>query len=295
MSDEANQKRLAQFEQAVTTLFTCRSVVRHFTTLGDAQQQELIAEINSALQFLRSFLVVPAAETTEQAASPQPQQPESGTLTVREESSEYTHSEQYTLESLYRMYHTFLGDGPSSVINTLVARFGDVMSLLTETENAMTAISDGVIYADAHPPAAQGSLERVRSFIVDLYYVFLEFLRAVSGVLQAHEIHINTEELYPLVGREAAQAEEHSRPDLRPMADVYEKHQQINERRGALSRRISNATVLLEFLEERLAVGRDRSDETAAQINETAQLLRDLWCLLSGYENAAFLLLHHTW
>jgi hypothetical protein len=294
MPDEAGQDRLAQFEQAVTTLITCRSVVRHFTILGEAQQKELLTEIDATLQFLRASLLARTIETTERASAPEPQQPESGALIVREEDGEHTHAEQYTLKTLYKMYYTFLSDGRGDTISSFSARFSEAMSLLSDAEGTMTIAPAGNAFAYPYPAAVQDSLDRVRSFIVDLYYMLLEFLRAVSGVLQAHEIHIDTEELYPLPERPATRAGEHTGPDLRPLAGVYEKHQQINERRGALSCRVSNATVLLEFLEERLTASRDRSDETIRQINETTQLLRDLACLLSGYESAALLLLRRT-
>jgi hypothetical protein len=299
MPDEAGQDRLAQLEQAVTTLFACRSVVRHFTTLGEAQQKELLTEIDSALQFLRTFIVAQAAGASDQAASPPPQQPESGALTVREEGGQYAHAQQYTLETLYRMYHTFLGSGRNNTIDSFVARFSEAMSLLDETEGAMTTVPGGSAYDYPHLSTAQDSLERVRNFIGDLYYVLLEFLRAVSSVLQAHEIHIDTEELYPLPDRAVScPGGGNTEPDLKPLAGVYEKHQQINERRGALSLRVSNATVLLEFLEEQLekqlVASHSRSDETIAQLDETARLLRDLSNLLSGYENAALLLLRRT-
>jgi hypothetical protein len=294
MSDEAGQDRLAQFEQAVTTLITCRSVVRHFTILGEAQQKELLSEIDATLQFLRASFLGHTAGTPDQAAAPEPQQPESGAIIVKERGSEYTSSEQYTLKTLYKMYHTFMSEGRSDAISSFVARFSEAMSLLSDAEGVVAAAPGNSALAYPYPAAVQDSLDRVRSFIVDLYYMLLEFLRAVSGVLQTHDIHIDTEELYPLSDRLAPQAGGHTGPDLRPLASVYEKHQQINERRGALSCRVSNATVLLEFLEEQLATSHDRSDGTIRQINETAQLLRDLVCLLSGYESAALLLLRRT-
>ncbi|HLI87644.1 MAG TPA: hypothetical protein VKV37_03070 [Ktedonobacteraceae bacterium] len=291
MPDEAGQDRLAQFEQAVTTLITCRSVVRHFTILGEAQQKELLTEIDATLQFLRASLLACTVGTPNQSTVPEPQQPESGALIVREEGKEHAHTEQYTLKTLYKMYHTFLSDGRSDTISSFAARFSEAMSLLSDAEGTMTMAPAGSAFAYPYPAAVQDSLDRVRSFIVDLYYMLLEFMRAVSGVLQAHEIHIDTEELYPFPEHPTTQAGEHTGPDLRPLAGVYEKHQQINERRGALSCRISNATVLLEFLEEQISASRSRSDETIRQLNETAQLLRDLACLLSGYESATLLLL----
>src|SRR5579884_2063355 len=131
MPDEAGQDRLAQFEQAVTTLITCRSVVRHFTILGEAQQKELLTEIDATLQFLRASLLACTVGTPNQSTVPEPQQPESGALIVREEDREHAHTEQYTLKTLYKMYHTFLSDGRSDTISSFAARFSEAMSLLS--------------------------------------------------------------------------------------------------------------------------------------------------------------------
>src|SRR5690348_12805684 len=46
-----------QFEHAMTTMFTCRSVIKFNTMLSNEQRQELIRDIDQSLQFLRSGFI----------------------------------------------------------------------------------------------------------------------------------------------------------------------------------------------------------------------------------------------
>ena len=51
-----------QFEHAMTTMFTCRSVIKFNTMLSNEQRQELIRDIDQSLQFLRSGFISASAE-----------------------------------------------------------------------------------------------------------------------------------------------------------------------------------------------------------------------------------------
>jgi hypothetical protein len=55
MSDGEQYQK--QIEQAVTTIFTCRSIIRFNTILKEEQKQELLAEIDTTLQFVQSRLI----------------------------------------------------------------------------------------------------------------------------------------------------------------------------------------------------------------------------------------------
>ena len=179
-SRDANQQNMQQFEQIITTVFTCRSVVKYDLVLNAVQKDDLLRDIDSALDVLRScMLPALSASTTVQVEPEQPQIPTQQTSRLLSATPTPTAhrdetSQQQTLQALYRMYHAYLDSSQSTNINTFVQRFNEVMLALDEIQQF---IEQGA-GAHAHPATARPAIEQVqniRGFIADLYYIFMEF------------------------------------------------------------------------------------------------------------------------
>src|SRR6266700_6518371 len=57
MEDNAMQSSVQGLEQTIGTIFACRGVVKYNSALSEAQKNELLADIDSSLLFLRERLV----------------------------------------------------------------------------------------------------------------------------------------------------------------------------------------------------------------------------------------------
>jgi hypothetical protein len=71
MYGNAPDSQAQGLEHAMSTVFACRSVVKYNMALSAEQKDELIAEIDTSLQFLRESLITHASD---QAPRPQFQQ-----------------------------------------------------------------------------------------------------------------------------------------------------------------------------------------------------------------------------
>src|SRR6266496_4388393 len=119
MSGNAPGRQAQGLEHAMSTVFACRSVVKYNTVLSAEQKDELIAEIDTSLQFLRESLIVHA---TEQAKPPQLQFQQSlmalSSPVVAQPDAQ--RDEQRTLQELYRIYHAYIDTQQSNNIGTFV-------------------------------------------------------------------------------------------------------------------------------------------------------------------------------
>jgi hypothetical protein len=62
MSGNASDSQAQGLEQTMSTVFACRSVVKYNMALSAEQKDELIAEIDTSLQFLRDSLITHASD-----------------------------------------------------------------------------------------------------------------------------------------------------------------------------------------------------------------------------------------
>lgn len=297
MPDELPQNHLQQFRQAIATIFTCRSIVKYNSALTEEQRNELLTDIDTTSRFLQDRLVANAAIETKAVLS---QLQRTGILSTEpsedgdndsdnEDNGEAENKENnlQTLRALNRTYQAYLSTKQGSATDTFATRFNEVMAAINEVDRIVERNHDvypSHIYVE-------DLLHSVRGFIADLYYSFKEFVNVVSKTLQESHIEIDTEELSS-TQRHRQPGEEGLR-DIAPLVGAYQAHQRLNERKGLVANRVSDATLFLVFLEESLGSDLKKSDEFIAQLNEVAKLLDDLYRLLSDYENAVSRLLEN--
>jgi hypothetical protein len=291
--NEEQQRHLSQIEHAVTTVLACLSMVKYNIVLGEEQKKELTADIETTLQFLRSGLI---ASTSVEASGEVPQTqitspPHIELLPYKGASCK---QDTHSLHAIYRAYDTYLSINQGNISGDLLVRFNETMSIIDSVQDIVE--QSGQRYdASRNTSELQNSLEdplhRVRGFIADLYYMFVEFMRALSEVLQEKEV--NTEEISSMQ-RLAESTEEYDVrgiQHLSPLLSAYEIHQRFCERKGTIAQRVSEAIAFLEFLEESLGSNFSKRDEITAQINKVAKLLHDLSRLLANYESVVITIL----
>src|SRR5579864_2891530 len=59
INDEA-LNHTQQFEQVIATVFTCRTIIKYSSSLGEVQKDEIVTELDTALQFLQRRLIANA-------------------------------------------------------------------------------------------------------------------------------------------------------------------------------------------------------------------------------------------
>lgn len=279
MPDEAPQEQ--QFDHILTTIFTCRSVVKYNSLLNDEQKNELIVDIDKTLRLLREQ--ENSLNTTNESSEKLRQVEKSPSPPAQTENG--VQDDQGTLQALYRMYQIYIGKQPDQGVESFSTRFNDVMVAVRELQNSIELYRDEYILMSK-------PIDRISSFIADLYSVFVEFTRALSEALKARDIYIDTEEL--TVQRDQLEKGKDAlcvQHILSPLMKVYEDHQHLNARMGTIARRVGEATALLEFLEESLGSNLNRREEIVAQLDNASRLLIDLSLLLADYERVAAVLL----
>jgi hypothetical protein len=293
MPDEPPQNHLQQFEQTIATIFTCRSIIKYNSALTEEQRDELLADIDTASRFLQDRLIANAAI---EAKTVLPQLQRAGILPSEdsednddkgdneddEDNGEVNNKDNslQILRALSRTYQTYLSTKQGNATDTFAARFNEVMTAINEVDRIVEKSHD------VYPSRiyVEDLLHRVRGFIADVYYSFKEFVNVISKTLQESQVEIDTEELSST--QRYHQPGEESPRNIAPLVEAYQAHQQLNERKGLMANRVSDATLFLVFLEESLGSDLKKSDELTAQLNEVTKLLDDLCRLLSGYENA---------
>ncbi len=289
MSGNAPDSQAQGLEQAMSTVFACRSVVKYNMALSSEQKEELIAEIDTSLQFLRESLITHASDQVQpprlqfqQALAPVPL-PDAPQPEARRD-------ERRTLQELYRIYHAYIDTQQSNNIGTFVVRFDAVIGALNEIQHCIEKSRD------RQEPCGEDPLHRVRAFIADLYYMFMELVRTLSNALEGSDVHIDTEEhssMQDIHDLRSTQEEQAilSLQRLTPLMNVFREHQQLNETRDALTSRISDTTAFLIYLEENLAGDLPKRDEVVSHLYKVSILLGDLAYLVTGYEDAVSLVL----
>ncbi|GLV59092.1 hypothetical protein KDH_59200 [Dictyobacter sp. S3.2.2.5] len=300
MSYDASRQ---QFEHIIATIFTCRSVVKYNLSLSEMQKSELLDDIDSALDVLRAQLITTTSPELEKVSVSRGQGsrmvvPVTGGEPAIQKPASAT-SDQ-TLQALYRMYHVYLDTQQTTNINTFVTRFNEIMTIINDLQRLIEA-NYSSYEAFVYQISPDDPLQRVRVFIADLYYIFMEFVRLLSDVLQQNNVHLDTDKLSSMrddldirllssYGEDFVGEQTGPHYDFSSLAQVYTSHQQLDKIKH-LSSQVTDTTAFLEFLKEHIGTGTHKRDEIAAQITRAAQLLTDMQRLLLEYERAASFLL----
>lgn len=287
MSDEAQDNHAQQFERAIATAFTCRSIIKYNSTLSETQINELLANIDETVHFLQQRLTANNVIETNFLFS-QPQQ--FGSFSVGTTPGSNVENDDHTgmkqkFDSLYKLYHYYFDVRPGHGTDAFITRFNDVMSTIDQVQLLVEKHTDPF----SRTPLVEDHLHKVRGYIADMYTVFTEFARATSNALQGQNIYNDTEKQASL-----QQSEGEETPgihDMAPLIKVYKTHQQLNEIMETVASRISDATAFLIFLQDQLSDTLNKRDEVIRQLNNVATLLNELSCRLADYENVVSALL----
>jgi hypothetical protein len=287
MSDKAQDNYAQQFEHAIATAFTCRSIIKYNSTLSELQINEVLTDIDETVHFLQQRLTANKVIETNLLFSQLQQFGSFSSDTIagsNAENDDYTSMKQ-KFDSLYKLYHYYFDVRPGQGTGAFIARFNDVMSTIDQVQLFVEKHTDPLF----RTPLVEDHLHKVRGYIADMYTVFTEFARATSNVLQGQNIYIDTEKQASL-----QQPEDEETPrihDLAPFITVYKTHQKLNEIMATVASRISDATAFLIFLQDQLSDTLNKRDEVIRQLNNVATLLNDLSCRLADYENVISALL----
>lgn len=287
MSDEAQDNHAQQFERAIATAFTCRSIIKYNSTLSETQINELLADIDETVHFLQKRLTANKAIETNLLFSQLQQSGSFSTGTTpgsNVENDDHTSMKQ-KFDSLYKLYHYYFDVRPGQGTGAFITRFNDVMSTIDQVQLLVEKHTDPF----SRTPLIEDHLHKVCGYVADMYTVFTEFARATSNALQGQNIYIDTEKQASL-----QQSEDTETPgihDLAPLITVYKTHQKLNEIMETVASRISDATAFLIFLQDQLSDTLNKRDEVIRQLNNVATLLNDLSCRLADYENVVSALL----
>jgi hypothetical protein len=292
MPEDKEASHIPQLEHAITTVLACLSMVKYNVVLGEEQKKELVADIETMLRFLRSNLVAHAMtpETPRTGQSPRPGGPPTSTVQPDEQ---ILKSEQRHLQTLYRIYQTYVVMEQENTLGTLLTRFQETMTVIDHVQTLLEHSLGGYDVYPHHTPV-EDQLHRVRGFIADLYYTFAELIRSLSDTLHEREVYLNTEELSSLPkspAESSAVPVQYDQQGLAALTQTYEEHERLNAGKATLSRHIGDAIAFLEFLDEALPAAMNKRDEIVAQMEKISHLLHDVSRLLVNYESAATLLL----
>ncbi len=296
MSYEAQSDHIQQFELLMTTVFTCRSIVKYNLTVGEEQKKELLADIDTSLEVLRSYLLTDPSKPALLPSQPTDSSPalypvEDAILYPVEDAivpSEHASddNEQQMLQALYKMYHAYMNANQNNSINTFVSRFNDAMLTIQEIQRVVehSYPANGIYTRDS---TVEEPLHRVKAFVADIYYIFMEFMRVLSETLQRNNVQLDTEELSSLPGEQAVDEKLPLQPNLTNLFGAYEAHQRLSQKRGVVAARIADAAAFLEFLKEGFGSDVNQRDEILSQLNNVIRLLHDVSRLIADYEKAA--------
>src|SRR5579863_7373164 len=111
MGRDVQPDHAQQFERAIATIFTCRSVIKYNSSLNEEQKNELFAEIDAAAQFLQERLVANAT-IEEQTPLLLPPLPFGEIIAISRASREGADNndtgetdDQFLLPNFYKLYH----------------------------------------------------------------------------------------------------------------------------------------------------------------------------------------------
>lgn len=287
MAYDSPSDHARHFEQLMTTVITCRSVFKYNLTLNNEQKHDLLQDLDQALDLLRLHMLTgsstPATvEPPVEVIAKTEITPQAAIITYQNEKND-----PQTLLALYQMYHSFLDINQHTNMNAFVDRFNDAMVTLRDVQQVIVNnYTSSDLYRGAAP--LEEALQSIRVFITDLYYIFMEFMRALSTTLQRNNVYLDTEKLQTIAS-EHADGKKTERNTMGLLLGAYGEHQRLNEKRGLTTRRLGDATTFLEFLKESMSddTSLNRREEILSQLTGITRLLKDVAHLLANYEKAA--------
>jgi hypothetical protein len=285
MLDELQPDPAQRQEQIISTVFTCRSVIKYNSVLSGEQKNELIADIDICLRSLRTGFTNDASAQTMSSSSQFQQAGRMMSVPIAEKTQHETQAHA-ALQELYRIYYAYIDTRKSNNISTFVVRFDTVVAALNEVQCILNS------YQGAFVSPTEDLLHGIRTFIADLYYMFMELVRTLSKVLEGNDVHIDTEKLTSPQERYFTSAERVDQSaSIAILSKAFLEHQRLNKTKGTLSRRVNDSKAFLLFMRESLHENFHKRTEILAHLNNVTLLLEDLASVLSGYEDAAGLLL----
>jgi hypothetical protein len=297
MHSDVQKRRAQQLEQVIATIFACRSVIKYNLSVDEKQQEKILQDIDAALEILRACaLVMPLQPHLDDRSLSQI----SSTTSVHanNETLKPNVSEHGALQALYRIYCTFLDGNEKTNLQAFVARFDEVISALGELQHlyeqrsplARDRYSSSVLLSNATlPVTVEGLLQKVKVFISDLYYIFMDFVRTLSSVLEESNVHLSTEKLTALPERRSERIHriQLERLQEHPPQGVQEVYRQLQQRRLQVEPQINEVTAFLDFLKESLRAPDTivyQMSEILAQTDTVSRLLSELLHIVSDYE-----------
>jgi hypothetical protein len=288
----------------MTTIFTCRSVVRYNLSLDGAQKEEVLQDIDASLEVLRACLLTTITVQTHAAEVKSSRVDKARVVRNVEDTGDLkTHS---TLQELYRMYYAYLDMNKQTSLQSFVVRFNEVISVLDDVQRLFEQGSQSY---ETHPlsvhpetivlsTVVENLLQKVKIFISDLYYVFMDFIRTLSSILQQNNVQLDTEKLTPSLERRSekirsVQLRRMHETDL-SLQSIQEAHQQLRRRWLQMEPVVNEAAAFLEFLKETLQtidVKMYKIGEIIAQTDAVSRLLSELILIIADYETIATKLL----
>jgi hypothetical protein len=295
-----------RFEQAIATTFACRGIIKYNSTLSEEQKNEILADLDSTLEFLRERFIantaiesnsvispLQLAELLAESADDQDEEDEevgergkgreramsSAEARVGQDRQELS---EHLVQGLYRLYHAYLSTRPGKGINALEERYRVAMSILDDVEATIRLQRDTSV-GEVH----ESPVYRVRGFISALYSMFHEFAAVLAELLEGKDIMAETDELTALE-RSATGPTHHPYMlrDITPLMRVYGAHLQLQQSKGSLTTLVNDATAFFIFLEEKLAGDFARRQEMLERLRSVAGLFHDIASLLFEYERA---------
>ena len=310
MHSEAHKHWTQQLEQVITTIFTCRSVVKYNLSVDDRQQEQILQDIDAALAVLQGCVLDNMAVPPRLNDLPFPQTASTTVVPTTGETLRSDVNAPETLQALYRMYYAFLDINEKTNLQSFVTRFNEAISVLGEVQRLFeqrsplppdTYSSSVVLNYSPLPLVLEGLLQKVKVFISDLYYVFMDFIRTLSAVLEQNNVHLNTDKLTSLPERRSERLhriqlerlQEHT-VSLQSLRDAC---LQLQWRRLQVEPQMSGVTVFLEFLKETLRAADikvSQLSEILVQTDTVALLLAELLHIVADYEKITLHLLQST-
>lgn len=283
-----------QFERAIATIFTCRSVIKYNAALNEEQKNELLAEIDAAAQFLQERLVANAT-IEKQMPLLLPPLPFEEIIAISQANrgkavdggGAEEIDDHYLLQGFYKLYHALLKKKDGKGVEFFVSRYNEVMTKLNDVQAKIEKDSPtyfGHLVKD-------DEIDHVRGFVTDLYCMFTEFASAIASVVEGRDIYSDTEKVSSTGQQTLDNEQQPDILDITPLVRVQQTLAQFNQRNGTLEDRVADATALLILLEDHLDPQLEKREEIASQIKNLGKLLRELSHLLVAYEQAVASLL----
>ena len=291
--------RAQQLEQIITTIFTCRSVIKYNLSLDEKQQAKMLQDIDASLEALRGCVLANTPAQPHLADLPFSQTDNIRIVHADDETLRSDAHAQETLQALYRMYYTYLDTSRQTNLQSFVSRFNEVISVLEDVQRLFEQRQQTfdrysapvLLHSSAPPIAVEDLLQKVKIFISDLYYIFMDFIRTLSSILQQNDVHLKTEKLASLPAPRSERIHRIQLEKLRghnvSIQGLRKAYQQLYRRRLQVEPQISEATAFLEFLKETLRTSNGKVhklSEILAQTDTVSRLLSELLHIVVDYE-----------